>query len=385
MGIFAIRRKRRRMLKLLGKQQVDNSADYVLQFPNYVLRRILPDVIQNGTKIVTNAGALDPLHLKQIVEDLLDELNIKNVKVAAVTGDDLAAQYEGQDGMDSVNLENFKHFTSFSPLSSTKHQLEAEKLPEKEEPIVSLHAYLGARGVAAALDAGAQIVITGRVVDSALVVGPLMHEFGWHKKQAPLNKSDYDLLASASLAGHIIECGCHATGGNFTDWKLAANSGYGGFSNMGYPIVEFQKDGTFVVTKPNKTGGLVTTATVSEQILYETLDPALYILPDVILDLRQIKLSQLGPDRVLVQGAHGRAPTPWLKCCGIYMDGWKLSTQVVIGGHEAKEKVNIPSLCLFLSFSLCVYMSLLKKHFYIYLKNYVSQKKIGGSCRTGCL
>lgn len=334
MGIFAIRRKQRRMMKYMGLKD-DGSKEYVAQFPNYVLSRILPDVIQNGTKIVTNAGALNPVLLKEIIEEILVKLDLPHVKVAAVVGDDLMASVE-QDGLSTVSLNQFKNFTSFSPVSSTKHQLHSDRLPNSEEPIVSLHAYLGARGVCDALDAGAQIVITGRVVDSALVVGPLMHEFGWNKNQ---DSPPYDLLAAASLAGHIIECGCHATGGNFTDWKLAANSEFGGFAYMGYPIVEFDgSSGEFVVTKPKRTGGLVSVATVSEQILYESLDPALYILPDVILDLRQINLTQIGPDRVLVRGAQGRAPTPWLKCCGIFMDGWKLSGQLVIGGHEAKEK-----------------------------------------------
>lgn len=335
MGIFAIRRKQRRMMKYMGLKD-DGSKEYVAQFPNYVLGRILPDVIQNGTKIVTNAGALNPILLKEIIEGILGELDLPHVKVAAVVGDDLMASVE-QDGLSTVSLNQFKNFTSFSPVSPTKHQLHSDRLPDSEEPIVSLHAYLGARGICDALDAGAQIVITGRVVDSALVVGPLMHEFGWNKSQDP---PPYDLLAAASLAGHIIECGCHATGGNFTDWKLAANSEFGGFAYMGYPIVEFDgNSGEFVITKPKRTGGLVSVATVSEQILYESLDPALYILPDVILDLRQINLTQIGPDRVLVRGAQGRAPTPWLKCCGIFMDGWKLSGQLVIGGHEAKEKV----------------------------------------------
>ncbi|CAO3650682.1 unnamed protein product [Mucor hiemalis] len=336
MGIFAIRRKQRRMMQHMGVKD-DGSKEYVAQFPNYVLKRILPDVIQNGTKIVTNAGALNPVLLKEIIENLLAELNLSHVKVAAVEGDDLLASFEKEDPLSTVSLEQFPDFTSFSPVSSTKHSLHSDRIPDSDEPLVSLHAYLGARGVAAALDAGAQIVITGRVVDSALVVGPLMHEFGWHKQKQD-SKAYYNLLAAASLAGHIIECGCHATGGNFTDWKLAANSPHGGFAYMGYPIVEFDASGEFVVTKPERTGGLVSVATVSEQILYESLDPALYILPDVILDLRQIQLTQLGPDRVLVQGAQGRAPTAWLKCCGIFMDGWKLTGQLVIGGHEAKEK-----------------------------------------------
>ncbi|KAI9342175.1 hypothetical protein BD770DRAFT_398829 [Pilaira anomala] len=336
MGVFAIRRKQRRIIEHMGGQP-DNSKDYVLQFPKYVLRKILPDIIKNGTKIITNAGGLDPVLLKTIIEELLVELNLPPIKVAAISGDDLMAPFEPKNPFASVPLTQFKHFHPFSPLSPTNHQLFSDRLPNPEDPLLSLHTYLGARGVAAALDEGAHIVVTGRVVDSALVVGPLMHEYGWHKQQQPTDNY-YNLLASASLAGHIIECGCHATGGNFTDWKLAAQSPHGGFANMGYPIVEFKASGEFIVTKPEKTGGLVSTATVAEQILYESLDPALYILPDVILDLRQIKLSQVGKNRVLVQNAKGRQPTEWVKCCGIFMDGWKVTGQLVIGGAEAKEK-----------------------------------------------
>jgi hypothetical protein len=165
-----------------------------------------------------------------------------------------------------------------------------------------------------------------------------MHEFKW-------SMSDYDLLASGSLAGHIIECGCQATGGNFTDWHLPANSAHGGWSNMGYPIVECHKDGSFVVTKPPATGGIVSVASVGEQMVYEIGDPGNYILPDVVLDLRQVSLQQLGPDRVMVRGAKGKAPTPYLKVSGIYMDGYKVTGEVFIGGIQAAQKVHSISIC----------------------------------------
>ena len=314
MGILAARRQRRLMQ---GKEQ---GIDYVPDFLSLVLRRILPDIAKNGTKVVTNAGALDPIACKKAIEALLQKMNIK-MKVAAVVGDDV--------------LEDKDNVTSFSPISPVDHKLDSDRLPT-DEMVVSLNAYLGSRGIADALAQGAQIVVTGRVVDSALVVGPLMYEYGWTPEK---NGNYHDLLAAASLAGHIIECGTQSTGGNFTDWRLIASSPHGGYANMGYPIVEFEANGEFVVTKPEKTGGMVTTATVSEQILYEILDPALYLLPDVILDMRQVRLSQVGENRVLVQGARGLAPTPWVKCSGIFLDGWKLSGELVIGGHEAKAKV----------------------------------------------
>jgi hypothetical protein len=285
--------------------------------------------VKNGTKVITNAGGLDPIGCKEAIEALLKKLNIQGVKVAAVLGDDVLSSKEDK------TLASFTDVHPFSSISSVNHTKDSDRLPGKDEPIVSLNAYLGAHAVAAALNEGAQIIVTGRVVDSALVVGPLIHEYGWQEGK---QSNYYDLLASASLAGHIIECGCHATGGNFTDWHLAAQSPYGGYANMGYPIVEFDQSGTFIVTKPEKTGGLVTPATVSEQILYEILDPSLYLLPDVILDMRQVNLSQVGHNRVLVSGAKGLQPTPFLKCSGIFLDGWKISGELLIGGVDAKKK-----------------------------------------------
>ncbi|GAA5810752.1 hypothetical protein MFLAVUS_004178 [Mucor flavus] len=324
MGILAARRQRR----LMQGEGARKGYDFIDEFITLVLRDNLPDLVKNGTKVVTNAGGLDPIGCKEAIEKLLKKMNI-DMKVAAVLGDDVLSDKE------EPTLNAFNGVHPFSSISSINHKLDHDRLPGKDEPIVSLNAYLGANAIAAALKDGAQIIVTGRVVDSALVVGPLMHEYGWVEGKT---KDFYDLMASASLAGHIIECGCHTTGGNFTDWQLAAQSPYGGYSNMGYPIVEFNKSGTFVVTKPEKTGGLVTPATVSEQILYEILDPALYLLPDVILDMRQVELSQIGNNRVLVSGAKGLQPTPYLKCSGIFLDGWKLTGELIIGGIDAKKK-----------------------------------------------
>ena len=325
-------KKNARLVASTKSEMLNNGVDYIQQFLNQVLSRLLPDLQKNKTKVITNAGALDPLGCKAAIEKLLDKLNIKDIKVAAVVGDDM------MNGENVTTLDTFKKdIISFSPLSVKNLELDADRFPINDEPIISMNAYLGAKGIAAALEAGADIVVTGRVVDSAIVVGPLIYEYGWE----PSKQKDkyYDLLASASLAGHIIECGCHATGGNFTDWRKAAYSPYGGYSNMGYPIVEFEENGEFVVTKPVKTGGLVTVGTVAEQILYETLNPALYILADVILDMRQVQLTQVGNNRVHVKGAKGYQATPYLKCCGIFMDGWSVNGTLIIGGEDAKGKV----------------------------------------------
>ena len=169
-----------------------------------------------------------------------------------------------------------------------------EHLPDE---IVSMNGYLGAKPIQEALCNEADIVITGRCVDTALVLGPLMHEFNW-------SINDYDLLAAGSLAGHIIECGAQCTGGNYTDWHLVNE-----FENIGFPIVEVQKSGDFIVTKPDKTGGMVSFGTVAEQFLYEIGDPNAYILPDVVCDFSQVKIKEIGQDQVLVSGSKGLAPS----------------------------------------------------------------------------
>ena len=197
-------------------------------------------------------------------------------------------------------------------------------LPDK---VVSANAYLGALPVKQALDAGAQIVITGRSVDSAVTLGVLMHEFQW-------SADDFDHLAQGSLAGHIIECGAQATGGLHTDWEQVPD-----WADIGYPVVECRADGSFTVGKPPDTGGLVSTATVGEQILYEIGDPAAYILPDVVCDFTQVRLRQLGPDLVELAGARGRAPTDTYKVSATYVDGWRCNAQLTIVGVDAVRKV----------------------------------------------
>ena len=206
---------------------------------------------------------------------------------------------------------------------------------------MSFNVYFGAYGIRDALAQGAQIVVTGRCADSALVLGPLMFEYGWSVESCRSLERYYDLLASASLAGHIIECGCHATGGNFTDWRLSADSDCGGWSNVGFPIVDFSPDGSFVVTKPARTGGLVSVATVSEQLVYEIGDPTAYLLPDVIVDMSHTTLKQLAPDRVWVSGARGRPPTAFFKTSSTYFDGYRITAELMIGGFEARIKVSI--------------------------------------------
>jgi hypothetical protein len=191
---------------------------------------------------------------------------------------------------------------------------------------LTANAYLGALPIKAALDQGAEIVITGRCVDSALALGILMHEFGW-------SEDDYNRLAAGTLVGHLLECGPQATGGLFTDWEDVPD-----WHNIGYPIAECRADGTFVVTKPEGTGGLVSPATLGEQVLYEIEDPAAYRLPDVTADFSMVHLESVGPDRVSVSGARGRAPSKQYKVSATYQDGFRAVAMVAIVGFDAVRK-----------------------------------------------
>ncbi|TPX56508.1 hypothetical protein SpCBS45565_g08387 [Spizellomyces sp. 'palustris'] len=321
MGILARARNK------TSQGQGADSTGYVKEFVDYVWKRLGKDIIAKNIKIITNAGGLDPVACKRAIEEAAKGAGMSHIPiVAAVYGDDLLGEPEAMKNMVRDGpARPFVHITD-----GERNKGEEEAWP-KNKKIVSANTYMGAIPIAKALADGAQIIVTGRCVDSALVLGPLLHEFAW-------SPTSYDLLASGSLAGHIIECGCQATGGNFTDWELSAHSANGGWSNMGYPIVQVYRDGSFDVTKPPGTGGIVSVASVGEQMVYEVLDPGAYMLPDVTLDMRQVTLSQVGADCVHVAGAKGRAPSPYLKVSGVYQDGYKLSAELVLGGIDAKRK-----------------------------------------------
>lgn len=280
----------------------DPHRGYAHDFVERTLREILADCARSGIRILSNAGGVNPRACGAAIEAVVAELGL-DLKVAVVTGDDL--------------LDRAQSFADLREMFS------GESFPDTP---ISINAYLGAGPVAMALDHGADIVVTGRCADSALVLGACIHAFKWRHDQ-------YDRLASGSLAGHILECGAQATGGLFTDWEEVP-----GWENIGYPIAEIDPDGNFIVSKPADTGGLVSVGTVAEQLLYEIGDPRSYALPDVICDFSQVRVVQSAPGEVSVSGALGRPPSGRYKVSATWQDGYRLGLTLTIVGIDADRK-----------------------------------------------
>lgn len=287
---------------MAGARMKDANAGYAHDFVTQVMAPLAREIKEKNIKVVSNAGGVNPRACREALQKVFAEAGV-DMNIALVEGDDLNGRRD--------------QFSDCKELDS------GAALP----PVtVTMNAYLGALPIQAALDAGADLVLTGRIADSALVLGPLMHEFKWAD-------DDYDKLAQGSLAGHVIECGAQCTGGNFTDWRDVPD-----FHNMGFPIAECHEDGAFVITKPPGTGGLVTPATVGEQVLYEIGDPRAYILPDVVCDFTGVTLAQDGEHRVHVSGARGLPPTDTYKVSATWPDGQRITASFLMGGREAPAK-----------------------------------------------
>ena len=293
-------------MSLLGRARAkDPDAGFAPDFISDVIRPFGRVIADRGLRIIASAGGVNPLACRDAVIRELQSQGI-DLPVAAVVGDEVTGLF---DELRREDVRDLDSDAAFPANASTAN------------------AYVGALPIAAALARGARIVITGRAADSALALGALMHEFGW-------KADDFDRLAAGSLAGHVIECGPQSTGGVFTDWRDVAD----GWHDIGYPIAQCRADGSFVVTKPSGTGGLVTPPTVLEQICYETGDPANYVLPDVTCDLTEVEAEQAGPDTVLVRGVRGKAPTDTYKVSATYQDGFRCIATLMVNGHEAPEK-----------------------------------------------
>jgi hypothetical protein len=288
----------------------DPAAGYVTDFPD-VLARLAPILAeQGGLKVVTNAGGLNPAGLAAASGAVLDRAGLGDVPLGVVRGDDILPQVP-QLLADGIDLA---HFETGKPIA------------EVADRLVCANAYLGAGPIVEALDQGARIVLTGRVADASLTLGPAVHQFGW-------SWDDWDRLAGASAAGHLIECGAQATGGLWHRWNAIDD-----LAAVGYPIAELASDGSSVITKPEGSGGLVTVANVTEQLVYEIDDPACYRTPDVDVDLTTVELAQAGTDRVAVKGTTGRPPSGFLKVSAVYRDGWTASGMLAVVGRDAESK-----------------------------------------------
>lgn len=291
-------------MSLLARARAKNPEGGFPQDFVDALAPLLPEIKRQGIRVVSNAGGINPRACRKALAAAAQAAGVA-LRIAVVEGDDL--------------LPRLDELRATAP----KEMFSGQPMPVR---LMSCNAYLGARPIATALAAGADVVLTGRCVDSAVTLGILMHEFGW-------KDADHDLLAAGSLAGHVIECGPQCTGGIFTDWRAVPD-----WDDMGYPIVECRADGSFVVTKPEGTGGLVSVGTVAEQIVYEIGDPQAYILPDVVCDFTEVKLEQAGDNRVRVSGAKGRAPTASYKVSATYADGWRTIATMMLAGREAAAK-----------------------------------------------
>lgn len=292
-------------MSLLARARAkDPAAGYAPDFVTAAMAPNLKEIAAKGVKVVSNAGGLNPAACAEALRVEIAAQGL-SLKVGVVEGDDLTARAEA--------------------FADVEEMFSGEPFPIGKR-IASINAYLGAFPIATALAAGAGIVVTGRVVDSACILGPCIWRFGW-------GAGDLDRLAGGALAGHILECGPQATGGNFTDWQAA-----GDIAEIGYPVAEVHADGGFEVTKPAGTTGLVSRATVAEQMLYEIGDPRDYRLPDVICDVSEVAIEDAGPDRVRISGAKGRAPTGRLKVSATYADGFRAGYLFQFNGRDARDK-----------------------------------------------
>lgn len=299
-----------RTLAIAQRIRMRDPAKGYSPYLDAYLSRVLADCKAQGVRIVANLGNANPVGGARRVHELAAELGVAGLRVAVVCGDDLTA---------------FMSAREIAALPTV------EGLAIDGGKIVAANAYIGARPVAAALALGADVVLTGRTTDAALALGPLIHEFGWAE-------DDLDLLAAGTLAGHLLECGGQVTGGYFCDpgFKDVPD-----LDELGFPIGEVDARGGIVIAKAEKTGGLVTRATVIEQMLYEMHDPAAYLTPDVTLDITGVRLSEDGKDRIEVSGARGKPPPPTLKATVSADGGWLAEGEMIYAGPNARARAEL--------------------------------------------
>jgi hypothetical protein len=299
-------------MSIMQKQRArDPSAGYARDFVP-LMERILPSCVARHIRVIANAGGVNPHTCAQAVADVARKLDLGGkVRIGIVAGDDI------MDRLDDFLARGvaLKSLDTGEPLTTVRHQIQ------------SANVYFGAHAIVEALKEGAQIIITGRCTDTGLTLAPMIHEFGWAA-------DDWDRLAAGTIAGHTIECGAQASGGNCqVDWETIPE-----MANIGYPICEARADGTFVITKHAGTGGRITVASVKEQLLYEMGDPRNYITPDCVADFTTIQLEQDGPDRVRFSGIKGQPATELYKVSISYAAGFKAVGSLVYSWPDAVKK-----------------------------------------------
>ena len=299
-------------LSIMQRQKLKNSdRGYATDFID-LMERVMLDIKKKNIKIITNAGGVNPEVCKNKLLDLAKTLNI-NIKVTIIKGDDILDKLEDLISK-GVSFENMDDSSDFKLI---------------KEKVYSANAYIDSFSIAEALETGADIVLAGRVSDPGLVVGPAIYEFGW-------KKDNYDKLATATLAGHVIECGAQCTGGNYSDWDKVDD-----LVNIGYPIVTLKDECSFLVSKPKNSGGIINKYTVIEQVLYEMGDPNRYISPDVVVDFTSFQIFEESNDIVKISNIKGYKPTDTYKVSINYFNGYKASGQLTISGPNALKKAKL--------------------------------------------
>lgn len=298
-------------MSIMQKQRLrDPSRGYATDFVS-LMEEILPDIVSRGIRVITNGGGANPQACREAIFAAARTAGVSGLRVGIVLGDDILPRIPEltASGIRFTNMETGEDFAGV------------------RGRLASANVYFGAAPIAQALREGAQIVVTGRTTDTGLTLAPMLHEFGWAG-------DDWDRMAAGTVAGHILECGAQASGGNFNaDWRSVPD-----LAHVGFPIAEAYADGTVVITKHPGTGGLVSEATVKEQLLYEIGDPRTYVTPDCIADFTTIRLREAGTDRVEVSGVRGRPSTGFYKVSMSYADGFTAFGTLTYAWPDALEK-----------------------------------------------
>jgi Acyclic terpene utilisation family protein AtuA len=306
-------------MSIMQKQKMRNpQAGYASDFVS-MLAGILPTCQEKGIKIIANAGGVNLKACLVAIKKMISELGLNGIKIGIVEGDDILDKLPNL----MATGETFENLETGESIDSIFKQIN------------SANVYIGAAPIVEALRQGADIVVTGRASDPSLVLAPLMYEFGWQE-------DDYDKMAAGTVMGHIIECGPQCTGGNYTHWRDVPNP-----ARIGYPVIEANADGSFVVTKHENTGGLITVDTVSSQLLYELGDPENYLSPDCIADFTTIEIEQQADNRVAIGAIKGKPATPSYKVSMAYADGYKTLSTLSIAGPDAVDKAKLMASMVF--------------------------------------